>query len=164
MIDSAAAWGPGDSGIKPVKDAGRSQYREYWRARGRRSGADHPDSSGTRGRGINHLAPAAIDELDPVVVRVADEAEQRPALAHPVGLALGLDALVLQPREGFREVVHADGDVAVGGPHLVGPAVGVMGQLELLVLAGEGEEVVRGLELAVADDGQLATGLHAERL
>src|SRR5437588_9080022 len=56
MIDSAAAWGPGDSGIKPVKDAGRSQYWMYWRARGRRSGADHPDSSGTRGRGINHQA------------------------------------------------------------------------------------------------------------
>jgi hypothetical protein len=26
MVDSAAAWGPGDPGIKPVKDAGRSQY------------------------------------------------------------------------------------------------------------------------------------------
>src|SRR5581483_5913291 len=64
MIDSAAAWEPGDSGIKPVKDAGRSQYREYWRARGRRSGADHPDSSGTRGRGINRLGSAE----DPGVV------------------------------------------------------------------------------------------------
>jgi len=26
MVDSTAAWGPGDSGIKPVKDAGRRQY------------------------------------------------------------------------------------------------------------------------------------------
>src|SRR6185437_1094447 len=46
---------PGDSGIKPVKDAGRSPYWMYGRARGRRSGADIPDSSGARGRGINHL-------------------------------------------------------------------------------------------------------------
>src|ERR1700740_2895927 len=63
MIDSAAAWEPGDSGIKPGEDAGRSQYWRYWRARGRRSGADHPDSSGTRGRGINHLVPDGT--LDP---------------------------------------------------------------------------------------------------
>jgi MFS family permease len=63
MVDSAAAWLPGDSGIKPVKDAGRRQYWMYWRARGRRSGADHPDSSGTRGRGINHLGPIGLRRL-----------------------------------------------------------------------------------------------------
>ncbi len=36
MVDSTAAWRPGDSGIKPGEDAGRSQYWWYWRARGRR--------------------------------------------------------------------------------------------------------------------------------
>ena len=41
----------------------------------------------------NALAAAAVDQLDPVAVRVADEAEQRPALAQAVGLALRLDAL-----------------------------------------------------------------------
>src|SRR5579884_526628 len=47
---------PGDSGIKPVTDAGPKVWLCHIEVRGRRSGADHPDSSGARGRGINHLA------------------------------------------------------------------------------------------------------------
>src|ERR1700761_8462056 len=37
---------PGDSGIQPVKDAGRRQYGMYWGARGRLSGA--------AGHGVRH--------------------------------------------------------------------------------------------------------------
>src|SRR6516225_9990237 len=80
MVDSTVAWGPGDPGIKPVEDAGRGQYWWYWRVRGRRSGADQPDSSGTRDRGISHLAgQCEIRER-----RVDDRLER---LAPRVGLA-----------------------------------------------------------------------------
>jgi hypothetical protein len=46
---------------------------------------------------------------------------------------------------------------------VVGAAVVVERQLELLVLAGDAEEVVRRLRLAAADDVELATELEAER-
>ena len=55
-------------------------------------------------------------------------------------------------------------DVAVRRAELVGAAVVVERQLELLLLAGHAEEVVRRLELAVADDRQLAPELEPERL
>src|SRR5436305_1578510 len=55
MVGSMAAWLAGPVGIKLVKDAGGSQYRRYWRVRGRRSSADHPAASATRGRGTDHL-------------------------------------------------------------------------------------------------------------
>src|SRR5262249_43231308 len=55
-------------------------------------------------------------------------------------------------------------DMAVGGAELVGAPVVVEGELELFLLAGHAEEVVRRLELAVPDDRELATELHAERL
>src|SRR5581483_11488775 len=57
-----------------------------------------------------------------------------------------------------------DRDVPVAGADVVCAAVVVEGQLELLVLAGEAEEVVRRLELAVADDRELAAELHPQRL
>jgi len=50
------------------------------------------------------------------------------------------------------EVVDADRDVAVAGVEVVGAAVVVERQLELLLLAREAEEVERRLRLAVADD------------
>ena len=50
------------------------------------------------------------------------------------------------------------------GAELVRPAVGVQGQLELLVLPGHAVEVVRRLVVAVADDRRLLAELEAERL
>src|ERR1700757_3479504 len=98
------------------------------------------------------LFPAAVDQLDAVAVGILDEADQRAAFAHPVGLAFGLDALLLQLRERRLEVVDADGDVPVAGAEVVGAAVVVEGQLEHRVVVADAEEVVRRLELAVADD------------
>src|SRR6476659_10035476 len=90
------------------------------------------------------------DDLDPVTVWVADEAEPRAAFAHLVWIALGLDALLLQRGERLLEVIDPDRYVPVGGSQLVGPAVGVPRQLELLVLSRHAEEVVRRLVVAVA--------------
>src|SRR6266487_2903108 len=53
--------------------------------------------------GLSRLLPGAVDQLDAVAVRILDEAEQRAALAHAVRLLLGLDALLLQLREGLLE-------------------------------------------------------------
>jgi hypothetical protein len=99
-----------------------------------------------------------------LTIRVLDEAEPRTALADGVRRALRLDALPRQRREGRVEVVDADGDVAVAGTEVVRPAVVVEGQLELLVLAGHAEEVVRRLLLAVAHDVHVAAKLEPERL
>src|SRR5579871_5742282 len=131
MNDSAAVWEPGDSGIKPVKDAGRSQYREYWRARGRRSGADHPDSSGTRGLGINHLVAARdVDGSERLAVVVIHEPPPRPvskeALLPGAGRRAELDLDVDARRLGAGQklllqrlpegrVVDVAGQVALGG-------------------------------------------------
>ena len=108
--------------------------------------------------------PAAVDQLDAVAVRILDEADQRAALAHAVGLAFGLDALLLQLRERLLEVVDADRDVAVAGAEVVGAAVVVERQLEHRLLVADAEEVVRRLELAVADDVHVALEAEAERL
>ena len=61
-----------------------------------------------------------LDQLDPVPVRVAHEAQARAALAHAVGRLLGLDALARQPLERRVEVVGADRDVPVGRAQVVG--------------------------------------------
>src|ERR1700674_4255833 len=87
----------------------------------------------------------AFDQFDPVRIRIANEAEQGAAFAYPVGLPLGLDPLASQPLEGGSEIVDADRNVAVGGAELVAPAVVIEGELELLLLAGRAEEVVRRL-------------------
>jgi hypothetical protein len=86
------------------------------------------------------------------------------ALAHPVGLALGLDALLGQPPQRLVEVVDGDGDVAVSAAKLVAAPIVVEGQLELLLLAGNAKEVVGCLQLAVANDRKLAAEFEAERL
>src|SRR5687768_8355791 len=98
----------------------------------------------------------ALDQLDAVAVGVLDEAEARPTLADAVGRALGLDALLGEPPQRAVQILHTDGDVAVRRAQLVGAAVVVERQLELLLLAGQAKEVVRRLELAVPDDRQLA--------
>src|SRR5437763_5419093 len=109
-------------------------------------------------------AAAALDQLDPVAVRVLDEAEPRAALADAVGLALGLDALVGQARQRAVEVVDADRDVAVAGAEVIRTPVVVVGQLQDRVVAAHREEVVRRLLLSVPDDVQLAVEREAERL
>src|SRR6059058_5496386 len=109
-------------------------------------------------------AAAALDQLDPVAVRVLDEAEPRAALADAVGLALGLDALLGQAPQRAVEVVDADRDVAVAGAEVIRTAVVVVGQLQDRVVAAHREEVVRRLLLSVPDDVQLAVEREAERL
>src|SRR5207244_4294797 len=107
------------------------------------------------------LLPAAVDQLDPVAVGIPDEAEERAALADAVGFPLGLDAELLQAHERVSEVLRRDRNVPVGGAELVRAAVVVEGQLQLGVVAREGEEVVRGLELPVAHDREVAPELEA---
>src|SRR5438132_10991128 len=76
-------------------------------------------SGALQGRLAPGLPSAAIDQLDPVAVRVADEADARAALAHAVRLAFGLDALLLQPRQRLVDVVDAHCDVPVARSELV---------------------------------------------
>src|SRR5262249_31013073 len=97
-------------------------------------------------------------------IRIADEAQQAPALADAVGVPLRFDALLLQRLERGREVVDRERDVPVAGAEVVRAAIVVVGELELLVLAGDAEEVVRRLLLAVPDDVHIAAELEAERL
>src|SRR4051812_26530863 len=106
----------------------------------------------------------ALDELHAVAVGVANERQPAAALAHPVRLALCLDPLARELAQRAVEVAHADRDVPVRRPHLVRAAVVVERQLELLVLSGVAEEVVRRLELPVADDRRLAPELEPEGL
>src|SRR6185312_4549788 len=127
------------------------------------SGAERAGRTYNRGGGTSRRLLAA-DDLHAVVVRVAHEAEERPALGHLVWRLLGLDALGLQLRERRVEVLDADGDVAVAGAHLVRAAVVVERQLEHVGLAGQAVEVVGRLELAVADDRRLLALLEAKRL
>src|SRR4051812_42762737 len=110
------------------------------------------------------LTPTAVDQLDAVAVRILDEADERAAFADAVRLPFGLDALLLQLRERCREVVDADGNVAVAGAEVVGAAVVVEGQLEHRLLVADAEEVVRRLELSVSDDLHVALEAEAERL
>src|SRR3954453_13987468 len=67
----------------------------------------------------SQLLPAAVDQLDSVAVRIAHEADERPAFAHAVRLAFGLDALPLQLFERLLHVVDRQRDVAVAGAVVV---------------------------------------------
>ena len=113
---------------------------------------------------LSQLA-SPLDELDAIVVGVADEADPGAAGAHLVRRPLGLDpVLVLQRPECAVEVVDPDRDVAVRGAELVGPTVVVVGELEDVLLIADREEVVRRLELAVTDDVHVAAEGEPERL
>src|SRR5436305_1359888 len=57
--------------------------------------------------------PRALDELDAVLVRIADEADERASFAQAVRLALRLDSLLRQARKRRRHVVDRERDVAV---------------------------------------------------
>ena len=61
----------------------------------------------------------ALDQLDPVPVGIAHEAQPRSALAHGVRRLLGLDALAGKLLESPVEVGNRHGDVAVAGPDVV---------------------------------------------
>src|SRR5206468_3993634 len=101
-----------------------------------------------------------FDELDPVAVRVADEAEPRSAFAHGVRRPLGLDALLCQPGQRAVEVVHGQRDVAVAGAELVGVDAEVVGQLEPLAVARQAHEDIDRL----VADRKLAALLEAKCL
>src|SRR5215831_7095138 len=129
--------------------------RDSWRSI-RVSARSHVRGPGARSR--------TLDDLDPIGIWVPDEAEPVAALAHRVRLALGLDPLLLQARERRVEVVDAYGDVPVARAQLVRAPVVVEGQLEHRLLVAEREEVVRRLQLAVADDVEVAGEREPERL
>src|SRR5207247_7474601 len=97
----------------------------------------------------------SVDERQPSV-RVAHEAESRAALAHLVGRALGLDALLGELGERGVEVLDPDSDVTIGRAQLVREAVVVERQLEHVLGVAQREEVVRRLQLPVADDVHVA--------
>ena len=60
-----------------------------------------------------------FDDLDPILIRVADEAEPVAAVAHRVRRALRLDPLLGETSKRSVEVVHADSDMSVGGAEAV---------------------------------------------
>src|SRR4051794_24028823 len=97
----------------------------------------------------------ALDQLDPVVVRVAHEADAVAALAHGVRRPLGLDALLRELGERAVEVVDRDRDVAVAGADLIGPVlVLVPSQLEPRAVARKAHEDVDRL-VANGEPGEL---------
>ena len=66
--------------------------------------------------------------------------------------------------EGSVEILDPDRDVPVAAAEVVAAAVVVERQLEHRLLVADREEVVRRLELAVADDVEVAREGEAERL
>ena len=84
-----------------------------------------------------------LDQLDPVLVRVAHEADPRAALAHLVGRALGLDPDARELLERGVQVVDGQGDVAVARADVVRAVlVFVPGQLQAVAVAGQAHEDV----------------------
>src|SRR3954452_10841210 len=133
-------------------------------ARGGRTGGG-PCSSCPR-PGCRTGAPALrlLDQLDPVAVRIAHEAEQGTPLADAVRRLLRLDPVLPELGQRRVHVVDRDRDVAVAATEVVRAPGAVEGQLELFLLAGHREEVVRRLLLPVADDVHVTAELEDERL
>src|SRR5215218_9961871 len=96
---------------------------------------DAPPASSARSR-------LSLDQLDPVAVRIAYEAESRAALPHSVGRPLGVDAVGRQLLEGAVEVLYRESDVVVAGAELIRVDAVVVGQLEHRVLSGQPHEHV----------------------
>src|SRR5439155_6287616 len=105
------------------------------------------------------LSSAAVDQLDPVAVRIAHEAKERAAFAHAIRLALRLDPLLAQAREGRGEVVDRESDVPVPRSELVGVDPEVVRQFEPILVAGQAHEDVDRL----VADRQPPALLEAER-
>src|ERR1044072_9215024 len=101
-----------------------------------------------------------LDQFDPVTVRVADEREQRAALAHAVRRLLRRDALLAEPRERPPDVVHGQRDVVVPRTELVLVHAVVVSQLEPVAVAGQAHEHVDRLFA----DRHPAALLESERL
>src|SRR5919198_2039333 len=101
-----------------------------------------------------------LDELDPVPVGIAHEAQARPALPHAIGRALGLDSLSGEALQRRVEIVDRDRDVPVAGAELVAVDAEFVRQLEPIAVAGEAHEDVDRL----VADRQPAALLEAERL
>src|SRR6185436_14723596 len=95
-----------------------------------------------RGRASRPASAAALDQLDAVAVRVADEGDERAALADAVRRALRLDPLLREPRERPVHVVDGDRDVAVAGAELVRVDAEVVRQLEPVAVARQAHEDV----------------------
>jgi len=104
------------------------------------------------------------DELNSVGIRVSHERDEGAALPNLIRRALRFDAVLLQASERLVQVVHPDSDVPIAGAHLVRASVVVVRQLEHVLLVADREEVVRRLQLAVADDVHLAREPEPERL
>ena len=131
---AARAWcSPRDGGT-------RSRWSRRPRPRPR-----SPAASWSGAGGSTSGASAGLDELDPVPVRIADEADPAAALAHLVGRLLGLDALAGKALERPVQVLDGHGDVVVAGAHLVRVDAVVVGQLQPRAVAGEAHEHVDGL-------------------
>src|SRR4249919_724181 len=125
----------------------------------------HSGSARRRRHGVSSgRLSASPDDLDPILIRVAHEAEARAALAHRVRRPLRLDPLSLERVERPVEVVDADRDVAVAAAEVVRAPVVVERQLEDVLAVRQAEEVVGGLLLAVSDDVHLAAEREPERL
>ena len=56
----------------------------------------------------------ALDQLNPIVVGIANEAQERPALVDRVGGTLRLDPLTRETLERLGHVVDGERDVSVG--------------------------------------------------
>src|SRR5215211_2697294 len=102
---------------------------------------------GTLARGVR------LDELDPVAVRIAHEAQAVAALAHGVRRLLGLDALPRELGECAVEILGRDRDVVVAGAEVVAVDARVVGELEPRAVVGQAhEDVGRAIgEIEAAD-------------
>src|SRR4051812_27076172 len=135
--------------------ANRAAFRD--RARNRRELRPSVEARAA----ANHASElTGLNYLNSVAVRVADEADPVPALAHAVGRLLGLDPLLAQLRERRVEVGGGDRDVVVAGAQLVGVDAVVVGELEAVLVAGQAHEDVDRLFA----DRHPAALLEAERL
>src|SRR5919108_1998028 len=87
---------------------------------------------------------AALDQLDPVAVRVAHEADARAlgAASGPVRRLLRIDPVRRQSLERAVEVLDGQRDVVVARPELVGVDPVVVGQLEPRVVTRQPHEHV----------------------
>ncbi len=80
---------------------------------------------------LSHNQSGALEDLDPVAVRISDEAQPVAALADGVRRSLGLDPLLLELAECLVELCRRDRDVPVAGADLIRlGAPDVVGELE----------------------------------
>jgi hypothetical protein len=75
--------------------------------------------------------PPALDDLDPVAVGIADEAQPAAPIRDRVRGTFRFDALILELGEGIIELGRRDRDVSIAAPDVVRlGAADVVGQLE----------------------------------